>query len=110
MTFFPFRINWFAVYLAQDIEKLNDEDIEKLNDEKDLTIKFLSERVVKLELTLEKLNSNENEEVQNCAKMVPCELCDFFAKNEIGLKLHMKSKHEITKVELTFFAKPRRSI
>ena len=86
------------------------DEIEKLNDEKDLTIKFLSERVVKLELTLEKLNSNENEEVQNCAKMVPCELCDFFAKNEIGLKLHMKSKHEITKVELTFFAKPRRSI
>ena len=35
--------------------------------------------------------------------MVPCELCDFFAKNERGLKLHMKAKHEITKVELTIF-------
>ena len=35
------------------------EDIEKLNDEKDMTIKFLGERVVKLELTLEKLNSKE---------------------------------------------------
>ena len=35
--------------------------------------------------------------------MVPCELCDFFAKNERGLKLHMKAKHEITKVKLTIF-------
>ena len=73
-----------------------------------MTIKFL--RVVKLELTLKKINSNENEEVDNCVKMVPCELCNFSAKNKRGLKLHMKAKHEITKVELTFFAKPRRSI
>ena len=74
-----------------------------------MTITFLSEIVVKLELTLEKLNSNESEEVENCAKMVPCELCDFSAKNERGLKLHMEAKHEITKVELTFFVKPQRS-
>ena len=79
------------------------EDIEKLNDEKDMTIKFLSEKVEKLELSLKSIH--ETDEVENFAKMVPCEFCDFSAKNERGLKLHIKAKHEITKVELTIFCK-----
>ena len=37
--------------------------------------------------------------------MVPCEYCDFSAKNERGMKLHLKAKHEITKVELNIFCK-----
>ena len=81
------------------------EDIEKLNEEKDKIIKFLTDSVEKLKLNLKEVNENKVEDVENAAKMVACEYCDFSAKNERGMKLHIKAKHEITKVEFTIFCK-----
>ena len=75
------------------------EDLENENDEKDKTIKFLAERVEKL------LHQIENDETEKTTNLVPCEYCDFCAKNERGLKLHIKAKHEITKVELSVYCK-----
>ena len=37
--------------------------------------------------------------------MVPCEYCDFAVKNKRGMKLYLKAKHEIIKVELSIFCK-----
>ena len=79
------------------------EALEKINDEKDATIKFLSEKVETLESTLKQVG--EDEEVNKASNLVTCEYCDFLAKNERGLKLHMKAKHEVTKVELSVFCK-----
>ena len=79
------------------------EALEKLNNEKDTTIKFLSERLDSLESTLKQVNEDEN--VEKASNFVTCEYCDFHAKNDRGLKLHMKAKHEITKVEVSVFCK-----
>ena len=79
-------------------------DIEEMNVEKDKTIKFLSERVESLEGKLKQVQESENNDVDNL-KLVPCEYCDFSAKNQRGLKLHMNAKHEVTKVELTVYCK-----
>ena len=79
-------------------------DIEEKNVEKDKTIEFLSERVESLEGKLKQVQESENNDVDNL-KLVPCEYCDFSAKNQRGLKLHMNAKHEVTKVELTVYCK-----
>ena len=63
----------------------------------------LTERVDKLEFSLHQLD--ENDESEKASHLVPCEYCDFLAKNERGLKLHIKAKHEVTKVELSVFCK-----
>ena len=73
------------------------EALEKTNDEKDTIIEFLKKRVDKLEDKLKQESENKEE--------ISCELCDFIAKNERGLKLHMKAKHEITKMEMKVFCK-----
>ena len=75
------------------------EDLENKNNEKDKTIAFLTERVDKL------LHQIEHDETEKAVNLVPCELCDFYAKNERGLKLHIKARHEITKVEINVFCK-----
>ena len=75
------------------------EDLENKNNEKDKTIEFLTERIDKL------THQIENDETEKAASLVPCEFCDFCAKNERGLKLHIKAKHEITKVEISVFCK-----
>ena len=80
------------------------EALEKINVEKDVTINILSSRIEKLEQSLNKAFENEKEEAMSHI-LVPCEYCDFEAKNERGLKLHVKAKHEITKVELKVFCK-----
>ena len=84
-------------YILQRLEA-----IEKINDEKDKTIEFLIVRVEKLELNLQQVIENRADEVQTLSS---CEFCDFFGKNERGLKLHMKAKHEVTKVDLSVFCK-----
>ena len=58
----------------------------------------------KIEECLKNIHEIEKDEIEH-KNMVPCEYCEFAAKNERGLKLHMKAKHEITKVELTLFCK-----
>ena len=75
------------------------EDLERKSEEKDKIIELLSERVDKL------LSQIENDETEKAASLAPCEYCDFFAKNERGIKLHVKAKHEITKVEVKLFCK-----
>jgi len=80
------------------------EDLEKQNDEKDAIIKVLCERVEKLELKLQD-KENEPEAIEKTVNTIPCEYCDFCAKNERGLKLHINAKHEITKVQLSVFCK-----
>ena len=79
------------------------EDIENLNDEKDRKMKFLIDTVEKLEYSLKQVNENKNDEVEKLTEMVPCEYCDFSAKNERGMKLNVKAKHDITIVELNIF-------
>ena len=79
-------------------------DIEKTNTEKDKTVEFLCERVESLEEKLKQVQESENNDVDKL-KLVLCEYCDFSAKNQRGLKLHMNAKHEITKVELTIYCK-----
>ena len=46
-----------------------------------------------------------HDETEKAVNLVPCELCDFCAKNKRGLKLHIKARHEITKVEIKVFCK-----
>ena len=84
-------------YILQRLEA-----IEKINDEKDKTIEFLIVRVEKLELNLQQVIENRADEVQTLSS---CEFCDFVGKNERGLKLSMKAKHEVTKVDLSVFCK-----
>ena len=70
-------------------------DIEKNNVKKDRTIEFLiSKRVESLEEKWRLVQESENNDV----KMVQCEYCDFYVKNQRGLQLHMNAKHVITKV------------
>ena len=66
---------------------------------KDKIIELLSERVDKL------LCQIKNSETEKAASLAPCEYCDFFEKNERGIKLHVKAKHEITKLEVKLFCK-----
>ena len=56
------------------------------------------------------LHQIENDETEKAVSLVPCEFCDFCAKNERGLKLHIKARHEITKVEISAFVKQLKSI
>ena len=79
------------------------EDLEKLNDEKDIAIRILYEKVEKLEFKLQEAQEIEPEDLEK--NLIQCEYCDFPAKNERGLKLHNKAKHEVTKVEITVFCK-----
>jgi vacuolar-type H+-ATPase subunit I/STV1 len=76
-----------------------------MNNEKDATIKLLSKKIDTLEDKLKQLDNLENEEVQKSSELTLCEYCDFSAKNKRGLQLHMKSKHEITKVEIQVFCR-----
>ena len=53
---------------------------------------------------MSKVYENKKEEADS-PESVACEFCEFSAKNERGLKLHMKAKHEITKIEIQVFCK-----
>ena len=55
-----------------------------------------------MERNLEQVIANRADEVQTLSS---CEFCDFVGKNERGLKLHVKAKHELTKVDLSVFCK-----
>ena len=69
------------------------EEIEKTNAEKDLIIKSLTEKVKNLEEKSEETNEKEYDKFQ-------CEYCEFSARNQRGLQLHVKAKHDVKKVEL----------
>ena len=75
-------------------------DLEEINIEKDTKINLLLEKVEKLENTIDQShNSKQCENVNKC-ESINCEYCDFTAKNQRGLQLHVKAKHEIMKIEL----------
>ena len=80
------------------------EELEKLNDGKDIKIKVLVEKVENLENKAKEILENEPVHV-NSPDLTTCEYCDFSTKSERRLKLHMKEKHEITKVEINVFCK-----
>ena len=80
------------------------EELEKLNDEKDIKIKVLVEKVENLENKAQEIRENEPVHV-NSPETTTCEYCDFSTNNERRLRLHMKEKHEITKVEINVFCK-----
>ena len=79
------------------------EDLEGIIDVKDNIIKLLTERLEKMEQSL--LQIDENERVEKTSNQVPCEYCEFLAKSERGLNLHMKKKDEIPKLQLNVFCK-----
>ena len=86
--------------------------------EKDSFIENLQEQLDDLKKVIdakydnnEESQSSENHEITffNPSVSIPCEECNFIAKNEKGLKIHRKSKHEnnrkqFTNVELNIFA------
>ena len=76
------------------------EDLERVNKEIDDIIEFFK---TKLEDIQKKIMTPGDEEVENSEKMVHCEFCDFAAKNQRGMQLHIKAKHDITKVEITVY-------
>ena len=80
------------------------EALEKICDDKDKAIEHLTNIIQKLEQDLGKVYENKKEEADS-PESVACEFCEFSAKNERGLKLHMKAKHEITKIEIQVFCK-----
>ena len=80
------------------------EALEKICDDKDKAIEHLTNKIQKLEQDLSKVYENKKEEADS-PESVACEFCEFSAKNERGLKLHMKAKHEITKIEIQVFCK-----
>ena len=81
------------------------EVIEKINEEKYVRIKYLADKVEKLENSLSQDKYNQNLESDEPSELNPCEYCDFQAKNQRGLQLHIKAKHEVTKVEISVFCK-----
>ena len=67
-------------------------------------LQLKSERVESLEGKLKQVQESENNDIDNL-KLVPCEYCDFSAKNQRRLKLHLNAKNEVTKIELTVYCK-----
>ena len=72
-------------------------ELEKINCEKDNQILLLTERI---ELLEHKNKTPDSQESDNPCESFQCEYCDFVAKNQRGLQLHIKAKHEVKKVEL----------
>ena len=81
------------------------EDLENINKEKDLKITLLTE---KLEVIEEKVNQTKDSKKSESEKTIDdhlCEYCQFSAKNERGLQLHIKAKHDVKKVEINVCCK-----
>ena len=78
-------------------------DLEKTDVEKDTKINLLLEKVEKLEEVISQTNNSKQCESGNRCESIQCEYCDFAAKNQRGLQLHVKAKHEIMKIELKVF-------
>ena len=81
------------------------ENLEKLNDEKDQTIKFLVDKVNTLENKSKEVLENVDSSDINTSELFKCEYCDFSSKSERRFKLHLKEKHEITKIEINVFCR-----
>ena len=86
------------------------EAFEIINEEKDVRIKYLADKVEKLENSLSQEKYNPNLESDKSSELNPCEYCDFQAKNQRGLQLHIKAKNEVTKVEISVFVRQQRNI
>ena len=93
------------------------EQIQKIIDEKDILIRNLQEKIDALKDVIDSKYENEDDtdeteihEITFCNPSVNinCEECDFIAKNERGLKIHRKSKHDnmqnpVTEIELNIY-------
>ena len=100
------------------VQKSEIEQLEEMIHEKNIIIESLQEKLSALEMVIDGKNVIDDEigssEIHentfyNPAASVQCEECDFIAKNEKGLKIHKKSKHEherqeMEKVELNIYA------
>ena len=70
------------------------EVIEKINEEKYVRIKYLADKVEKLENSLSQDKYNQNLESDEPSELNPCEYCDFQAKRIINHEfLFMKRKY-----------------
>ena len=68
-----------------------------------MIIESLYEKINKLEEKANQMDENSETNIEKSVEKIKCEYCDFVARNQRGLQLHVKAKHDINKIELKVF-------
>ena len=76
------------------------EECESINKEKDMKIMLLTEKLEALEEKFIQNNDCNKCDIEKTSDKHICEYCQFSAKNERGLQLHIKAKHDVKKVKV----------